>query len=288
MNKIYRFIIGNFLVAVIYLSLATVQAQALDPRCDSDIWDIQNTYSQAMLIRDTALAAEMLPQNDSTLAMTCFDQAMVTSARAGRIFSDQVTPPTFASLTSIATGLGSVSGVMSMLGGASAGSRGSTLMADLNDTISDVLGGLLDDFMGAITGAISSAIGSLLSTTFGAFLGSLFTFAVNIFLTLMDSFTFNCDNMANTWRNSIIGQSVASATAFIDNDVLFDYAEFGTAITGITSNFQDKLDNFGNDVILDKAWDDLNNRLVPGGITVYKTPPAIGVNSTLATVLGAM
>jgi len=79
------------------VSLAAVSVQAaplsqdkMDPGCSVDVMKLLINQANAVRSRNRAYAREILNRQESTLYLTCFDQAMVLSAKLGFMFSDNV------------------------------------------------------------------------------------------------------------------------------------------------------------------------------------------------------
>lgn len=88
----------------LYLSSFSMQARATSiPGVNLDdlmggLWGIMEDRGLAMRTMDRAMASAIVMPNDSALALTCFDRALVASSRLGRLFSDvppeKIMPPT--------------------------------------------------------------------------------------------------------------------------------------------------------------------------------------------------
>lgn len=275
--KYTRFFVVAVLAALSVTAFVSYPAQALDPRCDPEVYDIQQTHADAKRVEAQAIAAELTPQNDTVHAMTCFDQQLAMSARAGEIFSD-TTPASFTPVSIIGIGLGAIG-----LSGLDPGARDSSLLADFSSVISGVLSDLLADFTGAITGFISDAIGPALGGFLGGFLGG----ALAAIFGGLSGHTYDCENMTDTWQNNIIGQGVNVLTNSIPS--IDELLNFGAPPPGgWPAAYDTKFNLPANAAILNKAFNDKNVRMQPGGMAVYKTAPALGLNTNLAAVLGAM
>lgn len=85
--------------AVLGLSVTAGHAgppPAFEP-CDPDYRMILEHQADAIRVRNRAYAAEIITRNESTLKLTCFDQAMRLSTRLGYVFSDKIlrSPPVY-------------------------------------------------------------------------------------------------------------------------------------------------------------------------------------------------
>lgn len=275
-------------------------AREVDPRCDSDIDEIMQNHSFLKKIEQQARTAQSTPQNDSGHALTCFDQQLVQSAQAGQIFSDTV-PASFPAspldpLISIGLGL------IGIDLGTNPGMRDSTLLADFNSVITDVLGTLLAEFTDALTGFISDflggAIGGILGGLAGSFLGSLLG---DWFGTTLEGEPFNCTNSLDVWSDPF--GNLAGAGGFpvvgtgpkiglVSGSYHMAWPSESDIVNGVFGGFPaeyvTKFTEPGNATTLTNVLNDLTTRLVPGGIPAYKVPPALPLNTTLGAVIGAM
>jgi hypothetical protein len=84
------FLLAVLISAVFGVSVTAVQAQSLDPGCSSEMWGYLQDQADATRARNRAYERELLHRQQSTLYLTCFDQAMAVSAKLGAIFSDPV------------------------------------------------------------------------------------------------------------------------------------------------------------------------------------------------------
>lgn len=92
-----RIILFTMLVyAVCGLSVTASYAQLtqaqMDPGCNVDVMNLLVDQANAIRVRDRAYEREILNREESTLYLTCFDQALALSARLGYIFSDNINP----------------------------------------------------------------------------------------------------------------------------------------------------------------------------------------------------
>lgn len=302
MIRFYYYIVSFLLVSIVFVSLSTTRAVALDSRCSPEVWDIMKTQSEAAVTKASALANELLKQNDPVLATTCFDQAMQQTAKAGAIFSDVpqgITPRTLdfsAMFSAFANAFASM-----VTSGINAGFRGRTLAEDLQNTISGTMDSLLNSYVDAVSASLVSAVQATVVNLFGAVLGSIASGLLTNFFAGpgLGGVNFVCNNMIDVWKNdptmAVVGGGMLAKTPFVTDDELFDYAQLSMPIAGLVSG--SAFDNIINNISpisnsrarLQKAWNDLNVKLVPGGIGSYTNVPAgVDRNSSLVAVLGAM
>ncbi len=293
-------------VGLVFVSLGG-QAFALDARCNPDFWTIQKTDAQARVVVDTAQTAAISKQNDSVLVQTCFDKALVKIASAGSIFSDKalgnITSLTEAALAGFN---GANAGAPYILGqvtkylttGPSAGARGpATLLENLDNTISEVLTGLMNDFVGSLLGnltvSISSSLSNALGQYFGGANGAIYN-AINNLLGNQLGYQFECGitearSMLRNWRDNIVGQGLSASV--IDVDEALAYAALGIMPPeGFNPAFKAKLDNRYNKQILQRAYHDnqVNLPVPTSPLTFVKSIPALFVDSTIEEVIRAM
>lgn len=96
MKKIFFIVL---LVSVVLGLSATAAyagpAPSFEPGCNPAVMDILNKQAQAARVRNRAYEMDIIHRNESTLGLTCFDQAVRLSTRLGFMFSDviPVSPP---------------------------------------------------------------------------------------------------------------------------------------------------------------------------------------------------
>ncbi len=282
-NTCIRSFVAVALVVLSTLAYTTHPAEARDPRCDEDIQKVQFRYADAKRVEAQAIAAELTKQNSTVQAMTCMDQQLAMSARAGEIFSDTA-PAAFPGLNPlIGIGLGAIG-----LSGLDPGARDSSLIEDFGSVIGGVLGDLLDDFSAAVSGLLSDALGGAIGGFLGGFLGGALG---AIFGGLSGhAATFSCPNMNDEWLNNIVGQGlgvVQNAIPSVD-ELLSGVPTAGAWPAEYASKFglADPPGGIGNATILNRALTDKTLYMLPGGMNVYKpAPAALNLNSTLNDVL---
>ena len=282
-NTCIRTFVVAALVVLSSVAYTTHPAEARDPRCDEDIQKVQYRYADAKRVEAQAIAAELTKQNSTVQAMTCMDQQLAMSARAGEIFSD-TTPAAFPGLNPlIGIGLGAIG-----LSGLDPGARDSSLIEDFGNVIGGVLGDLLDDFSDAISGLLSDALGTAIGGFLGGFLGGALG---AIFGGLnAQAAAFNCPNMNDEWLNNVIGQSInVPLNAIPSVDELLSGTPLAGAWPAEYANkftLPDPPAGIGNQTILNRALTDKTVYMLPGGMNVYKPAPAVlNLNSTLTDVL---
>lgn len=91
------FLFGLLIIAAIGLPVTVVHAQpaqqpSLEPGCSPEMWNYLQDQADATRARNKAYEREILNRQQSTLYLTCYDQAMAMSAKLGLIFSDDINP----------------------------------------------------------------------------------------------------------------------------------------------------------------------------------------------------
>lgn len=97
--------LATVLFAAVLTLFSVTSAMAVDcpaaPGCPCDdgggqsVLETMENHSNAMKVRDKAITRETVKQNDNSIGMTCFDQALGVSSRLGQIFSDVPATGTF-------------------------------------------------------------------------------------------------------------------------------------------------------------------------------------------------
>jgi len=83
------FSVAGFSVTAVYASPAP--PPAFEP-CDPDYRLILEHQADAVRVRNRAYEVELITTNESTLKLTCYDQAMRLTTRLGYVFSDVIPP----------------------------------------------------------------------------------------------------------------------------------------------------------------------------------------------------
>jgi len=160
--------LGLFLVLM--MSLSVTAANACQPGCDCDnVLPIMQNRAESKRVEAKAEARELIKQNDNSVGMTCFDRALMLTARLGGIFSDVSSMPSlpisntsvfgtssfpdFGASTKLVRGLDAV--VSPVMQGH---------VTNFADSISHMLGATV---AGYLNGFVNSAINSFLSSIAG-------------------------------------------------------------------------------------------------------------------------
>ncbi len=319
MKKIYNIKLKSmrflFIAVFAALSFTAVAATATpaqaqlerDPRCDENIHRLQNNHGNAQRIRADARSHEVTPQSDTTLALTCFDQQMVASARAGSIFSDTTPPglpggggfPTFDSIISIGLNLlASTLGIdVWQDGGPDDGFRGTTLLENFDYVITDTLEELLSNFLDALIEWAITAMVGWMQDQITAWLGAggwgdLINGLLSGFLNDLFGFNFDCPNMGEIWNDYVIGQGPRitgdMTLGFLSEWDMIQHV-VGGGIAGMPDMFDVKLTEPNNAAIIQDLYDDMQD-LYPGSLAfpTFKEAPAFPLQPNLDDVISQM
>lgn len=168
------------------------------------------------MLGDVAIAEEIYRQPDSTLALSCFDQALQQAAKAGKIFSDVPSGIFGISLPDITTGLDAFEFVTAFIPGTNTSIRldtlGNTIGYLVAPSVADFLANFARSWAYKLSGIIGGALDYLFrSLSFGSFLNDLLTGLFSIFSGGGDD--FDCDSMQTLW-DELMGNGVNSEAPF--------------------------------------------------------------------------
>ncbi len=270
-----KMFLSRFILAACFVFIGAVSsAQAQMPEgCSPDFRGVQENIARAAVIVDDAEQKQIIKQPDSVLLLSCFDQAMMESAKAGNIFSDTVpsgTMPSWASLAGI--GLG----ILGIDGGFGRGTT-STLVEQVGSVVDPIFNDFVGNILGSFLTAGLSAITNFITTSLGGFLGSIPGLSGLLASILGQS--MNCDLANDTWQNQIIGQGI---TADIPPRGFRDILQNpGAAIWGQAA--RDTLAANAGD--LTNALNDLNDLQVPLSFDFNEPVPIFAPNALPADVI---
>ena len=176
-------LVAAFLAIV--MSLSVTAANACQPGCDcANVLPMLENRAEAKRLEDKAHAREVIKQNDNSVGVTCFDRAMMLTARLGGIFSDRapggIVPPAsesvfgtssfpdFGAGTKLVKGLDAVvsptmQGHVGNFTDSLSHALGATIAGYLNNFVSGLIDGFLDDISDAV-GDIAGFITTLNTT----------------------------------------------------------------------------------------------------------------------------
>jgi hypothetical protein len=262
-----------FVFAAAVLLVSFTPAQALQPGCDPDYKQIQDNHAAANTIKDTAFAKEIIKRPDSVMALSCFDQAMAASAKAGSIFSDQppTSLPTWDSI--ISTGLGAA------IGGPFGDGTTTTLVEQVNGVVDPVL----DDLLSSFGDAVSAVMGSVLSISYSAIIAPLLSIPVlGPLLSMLLGMNMNCTVGNDLLMNYVIRQGIDNGVNYVTYEDLVN----GVVSWGSKAGIQ--LSNPGNVTVLNDAKNDLLNLNTPGFFPFNPVTPIIPPNATVSSIVSSM
>lgn len=266
----FRAIRSAFLGAGMALIMVST-AQAEPAGCDPEFQQIQKNHAEAQVAADQAMAKEIIEQPDSVLALSCFDQAMAASAKAGSIFSDE--QPTFTPSWNalISTGLGM----------ALDGPFGPGTTKTLASQIGPVVQPSVDDLLSNFTGSLSAAMGDVLSSQYMNLVGPLLNVSgLGGFLNNLLGIDMNCARGQNVLDDFVIGQGINKDVSYESwDDTLRRDVPWGTFGSDALS---------ANQGILDSALEDQENLNTPGYFEFNPVAPVIPQNASMDSIIDAM
>ncbi len=281
--------------------------------CNSEFWEIQDNHSRAMRARDHGLVTQVIAQNDSVLALTCFDEAVLQSAKAGDIFSDPSLPPNplvmdlTQYLDDVPThSLGRLGEYHQNTDGTQRGTDGFgyTLLAGIYWTTHAPMDALFRNFLYSSAFNFASGQQSDLESTIPAnirdMLGAGFPTASSAGIVenaaIMGFINsglndFDCDNsQANTtimydvWVDRAINQGTAAGTPFFDSRAFMAGTVTGAGVA-MASVY-----NANRAVHIAPANTNMNELENPGSYTWYKDTPTLifTPNVSVQNIINAM
>ncbi|MBW7911102.1 MAG: hypothetical protein H3C49_07500 [Alphaproteobacteria bacterium] len=154
------------LFLAVMMSLSVTSANACQPGCDcNEMLPIIGNRADAKRVEGKSEARELIKQNDNSVGMTCFDRALMLTARLGGIFSD------VSAMTSLPINNTSVFGTSSFPDfGAS-----TKLVRGLDAVVSPVMQGHVTNF--------ADSISHMLGATVAGYLNGFVNSAIDSFLT---------------------------------------------------------------------------------------------------------
>lgn len=141
-------------------SLSVTAAYACEPGCDCDnVLPMMQNRADAKRLETKGHARQVIKQNDNSIGMTCFDRAMMLTAKLGGIFSD------------VAPGLSLPVANESVFGTSSFPDYGASnkLVRGLDAVVSPTMQGHVMNF----TDSLSHALGATVAGYLNAFVGNI-------------------------------------------------------------------------------------------------------------------
>jgi len=241
------------------------------PGCSLDALDVQKKLNMVGVVETVASASESIDMPSSVNALTCYDQGILMSAKAGNIFSDkqQTNLPGFNG--AIAIGLGST------IGGPFGDGTTGTLLQDLGRTVDPVLNEMLGNFIGSLTSAIGTTLSSGLSQIAGPLLSGVPGLG-DVMSGLMGQ-QYDCTVMQDVLDNQVYGQGPGTDFTKIS---LTDLISRNLPSSWGTDAMAKIISNAG---VLDAAQSVHENLLIPGYYEFNPLMPILSPSSSVEDIL---
>ncbi|GEM_PF-1803344 len=241
--------------------------------CMPEYWGYMLDGGYGYAAEQAIPAKEIINPPSSVHALTCGDQALMSSSKAGAIFSD--TGPTSSNPFNPAVSIG----LGTFLNGPYGPGTTTTLMSQVASVVDPMLNNLLSNLVGGLT----ATIGATLTSTFSNLVGGL-TSGIpglsSVISGLMGQ-NMNCDTMQQTWDNFITGQGLDVGYSFIPQDSLLTRQNLPASL-GAAALAQIA----ANSGIFDKMNQNRQNLSTPG--LLFAPVPSLGSNPTLGQVIDAI
>lgn len=304
--------ITKLAVLAVAMTLVTLSsASASSVPCPDEFGEIQRNHAEAQAVKDVAMANEIIERPDSVLALSCFDQAMAASAKAGHIFSDRqssfipgdgwglpgITPPGGGGGGTPPGGGGGGGGGTPPGGGGGGGGGGPpggggpiSIYWDfpsfdsgstLADQIRTVVQPATTDLLSIFGDALSSSIGGILTSAYNDIIGPFLSIPIlGDFLSGLLGISMDCTTGADVLMGYILGQGIDKNVSYSSfDDFINQTVDWGTA--GMTQAA-------ANSDVLNDAVDDLENMGIPGYFSFMPTTPVIPQNASVDDIINSM
>lgn len=246
------------------LTMASNSAHA-GPECSVDFREAMTRYAQMQRIHDYAVTTGVQKQSDSVMALTCFDDLVGVTSRAGEIFSDVAPDAAMATwgavaydIAGITNGIGlyhSTIGLTNALPFDLAYVVSTPLRAFLSSNF-DVNEVRVDDIdtdvytsglpLGSWAQKVDDAVG-------GMGIGAYLTIVTNLINLANNAGTdYNCDNMQRFWSEHATRQGTDTSMPYLPYDLL---------VAGTTSGndqYNDVIGQTDNATLISNAQSDYN------------------------------
>lgn len=272
----------SFMFVLAMICIAPVQANAFQVTtnandapiegCAPEAWETLVNAGYGYPARKMTAGWQLINPPSSVHALTCGDQSLMASSKAGAKFSDTAPAASQPFNPAVSIGLGS------FLNGPFGPGTSQTLMSHVSNVVDPMLGNLLSNGFQGLT----SAIGSTLSSVFGGIVSNL-TSGVpglgSVISGLMGQ-NFDCDIMQQTWNNLITGQGPDEKYSFIPMDNFLDRnnlpASLGAAALAQLA---------ANAGIIDQIKNDRENLRTPGYYSFMPVSPSFPAKPSLDEVI---
>ena len=219
-KKIYKYaLFSAALLSGVSVAMNTASAGVTSqPGCDQGYYTALESRANAKRVLDHAYATELILQTNSTLAMSCFDQAVVNSAKGAFIFADvSKSISEFSSSSDSVLNTGWATNYSSWVYPGSAITE--MLIVHLDNIIESTLENILDNFDNSASFDYFTAAplprDSVLGDNVGGASYSGHESAVN-------GFSFDCSRMGELWFDNSVGTPLSIVGEGIWNGASID------------------------------------------------------------------
>jgi hypothetical protein len=227
-------------------------ANTCAPGCPQEACEAAQNHGQAKQVESKAHTSEIMPQNDNSPGMTCFDHAMGLTSRLGGIFSD-VNPtgvipvanssvfgtssfPDYGSATKLIKGLDAVvnptiQGHASNFADSLSAALGATVLGYMNEFVNTTIQPIID----SITGPLATLNGYV--GTMNGYVTAVQTAMNLVGLAMPGAITGFVAALNAAWNtiNSFISGAVAAITNIINGIVNTITAAINSVVTSVLS-----------------------------------------------------
>ncbi|MDY0009031.1 MAG: hypothetical protein RBS08_04935 [Bdellovibrionales bacterium] len=240
-------------------SLSVTAAYACQPGCDCDnVLPMMQNRADAKRLETKAHARQVIKQNDNSVGMTCFDRALMLTAKLGGIFSD------------VAPGLSLPVANESVFGTSSFPDYGASnkLVRGLDAVVTPTMQGHVMNF----TDSLSHALGATVAGYLNAFVGSVINdFLSNISGPLGDlgGYVSQVNTYYNTLVNamSLLGVSMPTVVMGAVATINGMWAAINAMISGVVAAVTNAINGLVNAVVgmIQSAMHGLMAAMTPEG-----------------------
>lgn len=269
------------------LTMASNSAHA-GPECSADFHSVMTNYAQMQRVHDYAVTTGVYKQSESVMALTCFDDLVARTSRAGLIFSDQLPDAAMATwgavaydVAGITNGIGlyhSTIGITNRLG------------YDLSFVVSEqLLNYLASNFTdNRLNSVVGGSYGSEwlndVNTQVGGLGLAAYMDIYNRIETLTTGASYTCSSIHEFWDQIATRQGTDTSMSYLPYDLL---------VAGTTSGNTDYNDVIGqadNATLITNAQNDYTTITDTAATEDFERPmpTTLTPESTVAEVVGLM
>ncbi len=285
MLKFTKFMMTCSIAATLTMAASSAHA---GPECSADFHSVMTNYAQMQRVHDYAVTTGVYKQSESVMALTCFDDLVARTSRAGDIFSDVLPDAAMATwgavaydVAGITNGIGlyhSTIGITNRLG------------YDLSFVVSEqLLNYLASNFTdNRLNSVVGGSYGSDWFNGVDTQVGSLGLAAYmdiyNRINTLTSGASYNCSSIHEFWDQIATRQGTDTSMSYLPYDLL---------VAGTTSGNTDYNDVIGqtdNATLISNAQSDYNEMVNATETFDFERtmPTSLTVDSSIADVVAAM